>query len=141
METIRCVTSDVDMKDTPTEGFLFITNSYTMSFSKNCSQAQAIKEQRTVQNPARQKWGAMRPIHSSYISEFPTLLRLVDIDEHYNPIQDYIDVLDEAILIMKPHNSIQRFVQQRVDHLRKDLVAINNELKNRLEARKEARHA
>ncbi|MBQ6155805.1 MAG: hypothetical protein IJK22_04305 [Bacteroidales bacterium] len=65
----------------------------------------------------------------------------MDIDEHYNPIQDYIDVLDEAILIMKPHNSIQRFVQQRVDHLRKDLVAINNELKNRLEARKEARHA
>lgn len=135
METIRCITSDVGMKGTPKAGFLFITNSYTMPFNKNCSQAQAIKERKN--NLER----VAKPIHSSFISEFPTLLCLVDIDELYNPIQDYIDVLDEAILIMKPENSIQRFVQQRVDHLRKDLVALNNELKNRLEVRKEARHA
>lgn len=59
METIRCITSDVGMKGTPTAGFLFITNSYTMPFSKNCSPAQTIKEQTANINPVRQKWGAL----------------------------------------------------------------------------------
>lgn len=49
LETIRCITPDVGMKDTPTEGFLFITYSYTMSFNKNLTQSPApTQNERTI---------------------------------------------------------------------------------------------
>jgi len=41
-------TPDVGMKCTPTEGFLFITNSYIMHFNKNFSPAQTQKERNHI---------------------------------------------------------------------------------------------